>query len=156
MVSPREVCPALRPDAIPEQSPPFMTREQTREVLLRRGVDRMIWHVGSDPSDPQVAFDEVVAREAVRSGFVSWVQGPTPPEGMNASIYYHPELGLSLQDGKIYFDHAYGEALIAALTSPEGIDFHPDAAPGVEIGARTWKDTATQVIKNSPCYPKLQ
>lgn len=143
----------VRPDATLEQSPPFMTREQMREVLLEDGVGRMIWHVGSDPSDPQVAFDEVVAREAVRSGFVSWTQGPTPPEGMNASIYYHPDLGLKLQDGKIYFDHAYEEALIAALTSPEGVDFHQDAAPGWKLVQEHGRTLRPRLLKTHLATP---
>lgn len=109
-----------------------LSRRQMKEELLQlpKGVAGMVWHVGSDTSKD--AFNSVVVPEALRYGFVSWIQGKTVLEGMNIQPHYFPQLGLTYDTaaGKIVLDASKAGDLESALGSEKGFDFHPDGAPG--------------------------
>lgn len=109
-----------------------LSRTQMKEELLRmpKGVAGMVWHVGSDPSVD--SFDSVVVPEAMRFGFVSWVQGSKPLESMVIQPHYFPNLGLNYNSstGKVVLDESKSVVLQSALTSPDGFDFDPNSAPG--------------------------
>lgn len=134
-----------------EPKPQVLTRTEMREKLLEPGIGvcGMVYHVGSDPSDPENGFENVVKRELMQHGFLSWLQGKNivevngvkvDLEDMNFQPNYHPELGFKLiavdqgigreKTVKIDFDMEQITAFQQAVESSEGIDFHEDAAHG--------------------------
>lgn len=128
-----------------------LSRQQMKEGLLQlpKGVAGMVWHVGSDPLVD--SFNSVVM-EAKRSGFVSWIQGKTALENMNIQPYYFPQLGLTydVNKRKIVLEDNFEikdfqEALQKVFESKDGLDFHPDSAPG-------WH----QLIKNAHELDNIQ
>ncbi|MFH1827193.1 MAG: hypothetical protein ABH812_02015 [bacterium] len=112
----------------PQISHTLLSRETMRHQL--GSVAGMVYHVGSDPSPVEEGFRKIVIPEAERFGFVSWLQRGDSSTGMVVSPYYHPDLGLTLDEkGKIQLNDT-NDKLLETLTGAEGMDFHLDAAPG--------------------------
>jgi hypothetical protein len=120
-----------RPEKIPGEN--NLTRAEMRRELAEIGTLGMVYHVGSDPTkDVQEAFKDIVLREAVTSGYTSWLQGKDPLEAMEVQPLYHPEIGLEYDPERelVYLNEEKLDAYAQAMEDPNGIDFHPDAAKG--------------------------
>lgn len=113
-----------------------LTRDAMRERLLQLplGVMGLDLPIGSDASkDPAKTFCEIVVPRAQSGGVAGWVQHPkvSTLESMGMQPWYHPELGLTHDgNGHIVFNEEVFISQIDAVLSPDGIDFHPDAAHG--------------------------
>ncbi|OGG02290.1 hypothetical protein A2W14_01000 [Candidatus Gottesmanbacteria bacterium RBG_16_37_8] len=141
----------------------YLTMDQRLEVLKRCNQRGWVYKVGSLPNiggfvegtGPEYAqnvFSQIIIPEAQQTGVVTVFQraGAIPGIGMNQEPYYHPDLGLILNEhGNIVFQTDFNAEQVTQQAAG-GIDFDPQALPSwqvIQTNAQLLRSLDIQVIK---------